>query len=214
MAQLRAHLVREWPASAGTLAQASDLLRRRELFRTLLQRDVKARYTQSVLGLYWALVHPLTMALVFTVAFSIIARVAVEGAPYFLFVLCGLMVWNFFSHSLADATETLLRNTNLVTKVPFPKEVLPLTSVAARLVDFLFALLVVFAIVLIVDPRFSWTFLWVPLLLGIQVIFVLGMGPPRLRRQRLLPGRQAPRRRGAAAVDVPHAHHLSAEPGP
>lgn len=163
--------MRRWPFDHLRL-----LMKHRELFVTLLVRDVKVRYRQSVLGIYWALLHPLAIALVLTLAFSIIMRVSVGDVPYFLFALSGLLVWNFFAHGVADATESLVAHANLVTKVPFPRELLPLSAVAARCVDYFFSLAIVVALSLVLGQGAHVSLLWVPLLLLLGIQFTAAIG--------------------------------------
>jgi ABC-type polysaccharide/polyol phosphate export permease len=142
----------------------------------MMVRDLKARYTQSMLGLYWAVINPLVHALIFTAAFSIIIRVDVGDTPYFLFVLTGLLSWNLLSHAVADATESLVAHDNLVTKMPFPREVIPLSSVLARILDFFFSILVLMAIMLVLRWPLHPYILAVLPLVGLQILFASGVG--------------------------------------
>ena len=164
-----------WLADTRLVAGLRELGRHRELFMTLWVRDVKVRYRQSVLGLYWALLHPLAIALVLTVAFSIVVRVPVEGAPYFLFALSGLLVWNFFAHGVADATDSLVRHASLVGKVPFPKELLPLATVAARGVDLACALAIVAVLTAFLGNGLHLAALWLPALFLVLATFTAGL---------------------------------------
>lgn len=168
--------VTRWPTRTGLFHHLLRLARYRELFFTLLLRDIKARYRQSVLGLYWALLHPLAIALAFTLAFSFIVRVSVGGVPYFLFALSGILVWNFFAHGLADATESLVAHASLVTKVPFPRELLPLSAVAARCVDFFCSLGVVLALSLVFGLGVHLALVWMPLVFVLQLLFTAALG--------------------------------------
>lgn len=158
------------------LGNLRHLLAYRELLFFMLGRNLKASYTQSMLGFYWAVLNPLVHGLIFTAAFAVIVRIEVGETPYFLFVLTGLLSWNLLSHAVADTTESLVEHENLLSKVPFPREVIPLSAVLARILDFLFALLVLMAIILV----FRWPLhpqMWVllPLLL-LQVLFAVGVG--------------------------------------
>ena len=123
-----------------TLARAvTRLLHHRDLLQTLSVHRLKVRYKQSVLGPSWAIVQPLSLMLIYTVIFSRIMRVSTGGTPYVLFAYSALLPWTFFSTSLSTATNSLVSHFNLVTKVYFPREILPLTYVAAALVDLLVA---------------------------------------------------------------------------
>ncbi|MBI2939441.1 MAG: ABC transporter permease [Chloroflexi bacterium] len=148
----------------------------RELVWVLAQRDVKARYRQSILGIYWTVLNPLATAAVFTVVFSFVVRVPTGGTPYPVFVLCGLLAWNFFANSLASATGSLVGLSALVAKVSFPREALPVAAVVARLVDLGCALLVLHVVMLAwgLPPR--WTLLLVPFILAIEGALVTGLG--------------------------------------
>jgi ABC-2 type transport system permease protein len=134
------------------------------------------RYQLSVLGLYWALLNPLFMALIWSYVFKIIFRATgLEGVPYVVFLFCGLTFWNFFSNSLTTASNCLTGNATLLSKLYFPRVILPTASVLARLVDFGFSLIVlaIFMIAYRIMPGGSLFYL--PVLLVIQLFFTLGM---------------------------------------
>lgn len=113
-----------------------ELWQYRDLFYTLTVHRIKVRYKQSVLGLAWAILQPLSLMLIYTVIFSVIARVPSEGVPYAVFAYAALLPWTFFSSSLTNATQGLVSHSQLVTKVYFAREILPLTYVSAALFDF------------------------------------------------------------------------------
>src|ERR1051326_9248901 len=115
------------------LAQYSDLL------YTLSLHRIKVRYKQSLLGVSWAILQPLSLMLIYTVIFSYIARVETDGVPYAVFSYVALLPWTFFSTSLTNATNGLVSHHELVTKVYFPREILPLSYVIAALFDFAIA---------------------------------------------------------------------------
>lgn len=108
----------------------------RDLFYTLSVHRIKVRYKQSLLGLAWAILQPLSLMLIYTVIFSKIAKVPSEGAPYAVFAYAALLPWTFFSSALTNATSGLVNHSQLVTKVYFSREILPLTYVSAALFDF------------------------------------------------------------------------------
>jgi lipopolysaccharide transport system permease protein len=120
-------------------ANLAKLIQYRDLLITLSIHRVKVRYKQSLLGVSWAILQPLSMMLIFTIIFSLFARMPSEGTPYALFAYTALLPWTFFSTSLANATSGLVSHTQLVTKVYFPREILPITYVLAALFDFLIA---------------------------------------------------------------------------
>lgn len=108
----------------------------RDLLFTLSVHRVKVRYKQSLLGVFWAILQPLSMMLVFTFIFSIIARMPQEGPSYALFVYTALLPWNYFATGVGNATNSLVSHSQFVTKVYFPREILPITYVIAALFDF------------------------------------------------------------------------------
>ena len=115
-----------------------DLWRYRELFRVLAWRDLSVRYKQTVIGVLWALIRPVLAMLVFTIIFGQIARLPSDGtAPYPLMVLAGILPWTLFSTGLSEASNSLVNNANLISKVYFPRLIVPTASVVVALVDFL-----------------------------------------------------------------------------
>lgn len=157
------------------LDRVSELWSYRELVRNLVMRDLKVRYRNSALGIVWSLVNPLLMMLVFTVVFTVIApTTSIEKFP--VFVLCGILPWNFFSFSVIGSIRSIVDNAPLVSKVYFPREVLPISVVLANLINFLIALLVMFAFILVFQiPLTPWILL-LPVVILVQVIFIVGVG--------------------------------------
>jgi lipopolysaccharide transport system permease protein len=121
------------------VANLMKLVHYRDLLYTLSVHRIKVRYKQSLLGASWAILQPLSMMLIFTIIFSLFARMPSEGAPYALFAYAALLPWTYFSTSLANGTSGLVSHTQLVTKVYFPREILPISYVIAALFDFLIA---------------------------------------------------------------------------
>jgi ABC-2 type transport system permease protein len=149
---------------------------RRDLLRTLASRDARARYQQSILGIYWTVLNPLATAAVFTVVFSMIAGIPVGRTPYAVFVLCGLAPWSFFANTIVNASGSLVGMAGLLTKVAFPREILPLAALLARLIDLAISLAVVLLVLAWYGLPLRWTVLLVPLPLAIEIVFVLGLG--------------------------------------
>ena len=115
-----------------------DLWRYRELFRVLAWRDLSVRYKQTVIGVLWALIRPFLTMVVFTVIFGRIAKLPTDGnAPYALMVFAGILPWSFFSTGLGEASNSLITNSNLVSKVYFPRLIVPIATVVVAFVDFL-----------------------------------------------------------------------------
>jgi len=174
----RARMIQESTIEPGSTKRYYwlDLWRYRELFRVLAWRDVSVRYKQTVIGFGWALVRPFLTMLVLTVVFGKIAGLPSEGAaPYALMVIAGILPWTFFSTSLADASNSLVSNTNLITKVYFPRLIIPTAAVVVSFVDFLISFGI--ALVLMAWYQFlpSWQMLFLPLFLAIA--FLASLGP-------------------------------------
>jgi lipopolysaccharide transport system permease protein len=117
-----------------------DLWRYRGLFRVLAWRDISIRYKQTVIGAAWALIRPFLTMVVFTIVFGTIARLPSQGAPYALLVFAGMLPWTLFSTALSDASNSLVSNANLISKVYFPRLIVPGAAVIVSLVDFLISL--------------------------------------------------------------------------
>jgi lipopolysaccharide transport system permease protein len=114
----------------------------RELLYFLIWRDIKIRYKQTVLGIAWVVLQPSSITLAFSIFFGRLARVPSDGIPYPLFAFCGLLPWQLFVHALANSGNSLIANERLVTKVYFPRLVIPLSAAFSGLIDFVFGLVV------------------------------------------------------------------------
>jgi lipopolysaccharide transport system permease protein len=120
-----------------------DLWHYRELFQVLAWRDVAVRYKQTIIGIAWAVLRPFLTMLVFTVIFGKIAKLPSEGsAPYALMVFVGMLPWSFFSTALSDASNSLINNSNLISKVYFPRLIVPTATVVVAFVDFLISFVI------------------------------------------------------------------------
>lgn len=124
------------PKSKWSLLDFSEIWKFRELFFVFAWRDIKVRYKQTILGAAWAVFQPLTSMFIFTVFFGNFAKIPSGEIPYPLFVLTGLVFWNYFSGILSRASNSLVENEGIVKKVYFPREILPLSTIGANLVDF------------------------------------------------------------------------------
>jgi lipopolysaccharide transport system permease protein len=139
----RARAITIRPVESGWVNIADHLRRLSEygdLFRTLSIHRINVRYRQTLLGVGWAVLQPLLMMAIFAVVFSKLARIDSEGAPYALFAYVALLPWTFFATSVTNATGSLVSHTQLITKVYFPREILPLTYLVAALFDFVLGL--------------------------------------------------------------------------
>ncbi|HJT78085.1 MAG TPA: ABC transporter permease [Gemmataceae bacterium] len=167
------------PASGWAMIDVRELWRFRELIYFLAWRDVKVRYKQTVLGAAWAVLQPALMMVVFTLVFSRVSRDEAGGAvPYSLFVLAGLVPWTFFASAIANAGNSIVGSERLITKVYFPRLAVPFATVAAAVVDCLFALTL-----LLLFMAWNWRavtpgpgLLLAPAVLGLMVLTALGVG--------------------------------------
>ena len=141
-------------------------------------RHLRGQYKQSVLGYAWAFVNPLSQMLIMTFVFSTILRFPSEGTPYPLFLFVGLIPWIFFSNALGSGTDSVVGAASLVTKVYFPREVLPTAAVLTKLVDLGFGLLILFGLMVYYGEAPAMTAWWLPVLFAIHMIFVLGLSLP------------------------------------
>jgi len=168
-----------------TTGALTELLRYRQLLLSLTWRDLRVRYKQSVLGIGWAILLPLSMMLVFTFVFTRAINatsVLKVDMPYALYAYTGLVPWTFFSVSLGSCVTSLVANRNLVTKVYFPREVFPLSCVASSFVDFCIAMSVLVGLI----GYFHWTGQWafvphltlafVPVIVLVQIVLTIGIG--------------------------------------
>jgi len=135
----------------------NELWKYRELLYFLVWRDVKIRYKQTVIGAAWAIIQPLLTMIVFTIFFGIIAKIPSEGVPYPIFSYSGLLLWIYFSSSVSSSSNSVVGSSNLITKVYFPRLIIPLTSSLAGIVDYIiaFIILVLMMIYYGITPGFS-----------------------------------------------------------
>lgn len=127
------------PSSTWTSLELNELWAYRELLYFLTWRDIKVRYKQTALGLTWAVLKPLSLMLIFTVVFGWLAQVPSDGLPYPVFSLCAILPWQLFAQMLSSTSQSLVSNQNLLTKVYFPRLVIPLAALGVGLMDFMIA---------------------------------------------------------------------------
>src|SRR6476660_5699886 len=159
------------------LSNLARLIRYRGLIQSLVARELKARYRGSVLGFLWSFINPLLLLLIYTFVFTVIMPNRNELAqPYAVFMFCGILPWNWFSSSLMEASGSLVAGGNLIKKVLFPAEILPLVNVLANMVHFFLGLLIL--IVFLVAYR-HWPdpagLLWFPVAVLVQLVFTAGL---------------------------------------
>lgn len=154
------------------------LLRHRSLIQSLVTRELKARYRGSVLGFFWSFINPLLLLLVYWFVFSVVLPGIrpIDIEPYALFMFCGLLPWTWFSSSVLEASNVLIAGGNLIKKVLFPAEVLPVVTVLANMIHFLLGLpIIAAALVYFAVPVRPLELLWLPVVVLVQLFFTLGL---------------------------------------
>ena len=154
----------------------TNLWAHRELLFTLTKREIVARYKQTFFGLGWSLMQPILQTIVYTIAFSVILRSpSSEGIPYSIFVFANLTLWTYFSTSTINAMNSLRANVSLITKVSFPREIIPLSVILSGLFDFI----ITFFVLIILNAFFgfypNFRFVYIPAILLIEVLFILDL---------------------------------------
>ena len=153
-----------------------DLWRYRELFYFLAWRDILVRYKQTVIGIAWALIRPFLTMVVFTVIFGQLAKLPSEGAPYPILVFSAMLPWQFFSNALSECSNSLISNANLISKVYFPRLIVPTSAVIVSFVDFLVSGMILLALMAWYNFVPSWRILTLPLFIGIAFAASMGVG--------------------------------------
>lgn len=153
-----------------------ELYEYRDLFYFLVWKDLKVRYAQSILGIGWAVIQPVFSMLVFTIVFGRLANISSDGAPYAIFSFVALVPWTYFSNSVQDATASLVSNRNMLTKVYIPRLMFPLTSVIAKLVDYLISLLILIVLMFWFQVVPTAGLFVIPLLTVLMMFSAAGIG--------------------------------------
>lgn len=160
----------------GTKLDLRDLWTGRELLYFLTWRDIKVRYKQTLMGALWAIVQPLFTMLIFTLFFNKFAGLSSGSIPYPLFAYTGLLLWTFFSGGVINSTNSLISNTNLITKVYFPRMFIPAAAVGAGLVDLAVASIILIGLTLYYGVALTWSILLLPFFVCLTVLLALGVG--------------------------------------
>jgi lipopolysaccharide transport system permease protein len=155
-----------------------QLVRYRALIQSLVTRELKARYRGSVLGFFWSFINPLLLLVVYSFVFTVVlpGTHPPEIEPYALFMFCGILPWTWFSSSLTEAANSLMAGGNLIKKVLFPAEILPIVSVLANMMHFFFGLPILLAFLIYFRPTITpLEVLWFPIVVAVQLLFTLGL---------------------------------------
>lgn len=154
-----------------------DLWRYRELFQVLAWRDLSVRYKQTVIGVAWAVVRPVLTMLVFTFVFGTVANLKSHGtAPYALMVFAGLLPWQFFSTALTDSSNSLTTNANLISKVYFPRLIVPTATIVVAFVDFAISFVLLLGMMIIYQFVPPWQIIFIPVFVALCFLTSLGPG--------------------------------------
>jgi lipopolysaccharide transport system permease protein len=164
------------PPSGWTSIGFRELWDYRELLYFLTLRDVKVRYKQTALGAAWAIIQPLFMMLVFSLFFGRLAKVPSDGIPYPIFTFCALLPWQLFAHALTESSNSLVANERLITKVYFPRLVVPIAAVLGGLVDFAVAFVILLAMMLYYRIVPTWAIVTLPAFIFLAVLTALAVG--------------------------------------
>jgi lipopolysaccharide transport system permease protein len=164
------------PSRGWLTLRLNDLWQYRELLYFLTWRDIKVRYKQTVLGAAWAIIQPFFTMVVFTLFFGKLAKIPSEGVPYPIFSYAGLLPWTFFAQAMNQSSDSLVGNAHLITKVYFPRLVIPLSASLAPLVDFCIAFVVLIGMMFYYHIFPTVTLIWLPVFLLLAFATSLGVG--------------------------------------
>src|SRR2546421_6385579 len=164
------------PSKGWVALNLKDLWVYRELLYFLTWRDIKVRYKQTLLGASWAIIQPLFTMLLFTLFFGKLAHVPSDGVPYPIFAYAGLLPWTFFSNAVTNSGNSLVGSSNLITKVYFPRMIIPGAAVGAGLVDFAIAFIILIVLMIYYGVAFTWSIVMLPVLIILLTLLAIGVG--------------------------------------
>ncbi|OQY31702.1 MAG: phosphate ABC transporter permease [Anaerolineaceae bacterium 4572_5.1] len=164
------------PTSGWSALKLRELWRYRELMFFLTWRDIKVRYKQTLLGAAWAIIRPLVTMIVFTLIFGRVAKLDSEGMPYQLFSFTALLPWQLFSKALSDTSNSMVANRNMITKIYFPRLVIPFSSIISGLVDFGIAFVILIGMMFYYGVKPTSAIWTLPLFLVLALLTALGVG--------------------------------------
>ncbi|HET9528828.1 MAG TPA: ABC transporter permease, partial [Blastocatellia bacterium] len=170
------NIVRVEPSRGWVAIRVKELWEYRELLYFLVWRDVKVRYKQTALGAAWAIIQPFFTMVVFSLFFGRLAKVPSDGVPYPIFSYAALVPWTFFAYGLGQASNSLVSSSNLITKVYFPRLIIPISTVLSGVVDFALAFAVMLGMMLYYGVVPTINVLWLPLFLLLALVTALGVG--------------------------------------
>jgi lipopolysaccharide transport system permease protein len=164
------------PSSGWQALNFKELWRYKDLLYFLTLRSIKAKYAQSILGVGWAIIQPLVLTLVFTVIFGNLAKIGSDGIPYLLFSFTAMVPWNYFQNILTESTSSLITNREMISKVYFPRLVLPLSAIFSKMIDFAIGAVVMVVLLVYYSVMPDWEFLYLPFFVLLLIITSVGIG--------------------------------------
>ncbi|MFE5324206.1 ABC transporter permease [Paenibacillus sp. NPDC056579] len=156
------------------ISRVLEIYNYRQMLKSLVLTDLRTRYKGSVMGFLWTFLNPLLLLAIYSVVFSFIMRQNIENYPMFLF--CAILPWTFFSSSIQSSAGIIMRNSNLVKKIYFPREILPLSVIIAGVINYLFGLVILIPSLLLTGVQINISLIAFPLILFIQTLLTLGIG--------------------------------------
>lgn len=164
------------PKKGWQVLNLRELFDNRDLLFFLVWRDIKVLYAQTILGFAWAILLPLIEITIYTIVFGKVAKLATDGVPYFLFATCAVVPWTYIAHATTVSSQSLVTGQGMLGKIYFPRMFFPLTPVAAKLIDFLIALFLVFVAMFFYDVTPTSNMFFLPLFIAMMVMIPMGAG--------------------------------------
>ena len=155
------------------LSELKEIYKYRELLKTNVKKDIRGKYKASFLGVLWSFINPLLQVLVYAIVFPYIMRVQTEN--YLIFLICGIIPWTWFTYSISNGTTSVTINSNLIKKVYFPREILPISVVTSGLINFLISCIIILLFVLFGGLGISWHLVFLPFVVLIQYVVTLAI---------------------------------------
>ena len=164
------------PMSGWQIIDIKELKEYRDLFFSLVWRNIKAQYAQTILGFSWAILNPLIQIVIFTVIFGKVAKIPTDGIPYFLFSSVAIIPWSYMSQSMSGSSQSLVSGQNMLGKVYFPRLIFPLTAVLSNLVNFGISMGIILGVIIYYRVTPTWNLLLFPVLVMIMMGIAAGVG--------------------------------------
>ena len=164
------------PASGWQILNLRELFEYRDLFLSMVWRDIKVLYAQTMLGFLWAIIQPLAQIILFAIVFGRVAKVPTEGIPYVLFATTAIIPWTYMSQAMTQSSQSLVAGAGMLDKIYFPRLIFPMTPVLARLIDFVLSFIIIIVIAPFYDVIPTWQLLYFPFFMLIMIVTVAGIG--------------------------------------